>query len=251
MNSIVYKGAHDISFWDPNSGSNEPKLLWDDFHLIPKTRPFITLYSVNTKNDQIPKSSIYIDTTNHLPGGKTYNERSGVWNFIIDHSKWKEWLSSYKSIRDYFNGKRLYVSLNDDPLNIYVGRFAVSDYTVDKEYSSVSIAYNLDYILLTDDAKSTLKYRIRYLDEYGNVLQSTLYNYGSIPIYERAVKSFDGYRITGYSESPKIVHGNHDYIVYRIYVGFAHSIRFVDLTNDIETIEPIPPKNIEFGSIRS
>lgn len=248
MKHVQYKGLHDIAFWDLSDGDKRPKFAWENFHLIPKTRPFIKLPNVNYSTVPIPKTSNILNITRYLPGGMTYSEHVGQWDFFIDHDEWSSWTKSFRTIRDFFNGKRLYVSLMDDPQNIFVGRFSVNNYSPGDNYSSISIQYNLDYDVLTYEQKNNLKYRVRFLDIYGNTLQNTFESYGKIPVYVDSLIKYDDHRITGYDKNIEPITGNIDYVTYIDYsiIEYTHGITFIDLDNEQIYYESPIPVNMEF-----
>lgn len=147
----AYEGDHDIRFWkyvrSGNSVSleNNPKRAWSTFGLIPSTRPSVVLPTVNYSIVQIPGTNSRLDITEYLPGGKTYNNRSGSWSFAApvtpDYENWKD---RYHDIQEYFDGSRFVVELMDDPGVYYEGRLSASNYEPGSNYSTVTINYDLD-----------------------------------------------------------------------------------------------------------
>lgn len=244
MSNVQYNGMHDISFWEP--GNNIPKFAWNDFHLIPQNRPFIEKSEVNYAILSIPKSSNTVNITNKLPGGKTFSAHSGSWSFIIDHDSWGYWPKSYRELQEYFNGKRLYVGLLDDPEHIYIGRFSMSGYTPGSNYTTVTITYNLDYEPLSDSDKENLKFRIRFLDVYGNVLQETYETYGEIPVYAAAAQSQSEYIIDGYDKPIARAYSSDDYVVYRRPFVVLHAIIFESINGESYT-SGVLPSNVTLG----
>jgi len=246
MSEVIYYGAHDLSFWIPNDSNKLPKFAWDDFHLIPKKRPFITYGNTEYRNDLIPKSNIAIYLSPYMPGGKKYSSRSGQWDFYIDHTKWNKWTESKKAIQDYFNGKRLYVSIIDEPDKIYVGRFKVTNYTPGDDYSSVTISYDLDYNPIDDTEKQNLQYRVRFLNIYGRVLQSSIEKYNAVPSFESRNKLKPYEKVSGYDKPITAVKGNADYTISIFNIGDYHSVRFEDKVGGIIYKENPAPSNIIF-----
>lgn len=248
MSYVQYKGAHDIAFWNLSDGDKRPKFAWDNFHLIPKSRPFINVSTARYSIISIPKSSNILNVTRYLPGGLTYSEHTGKWDFYIDHEEWDEWNKSFRTIRDYFNGQRLYVSLMDDPQHIYVGRFKVSSYSPGDNYSSISIEYDLDYEELAYDQKNDLKYRVRFIDEYGNNLQATFESYGAIPIYTDSLNKYNNHKVIGYDKKIEPISGNIDYITYVDYslIDYTHGITFINLDDEETYYESPIPVNMNF-----
>lgn len=248
MSEFTYNGAHEICFWSDDS--DEPFFSWSNFHLIPMERPFISYSNPNYSLIQIPKTSDIYNHTSYLPGQKTFTARNGKWNFIIDHEKWKTWTESKRQIQTFFNGKHFYISLMDDPTYIFSGRISVKDYNSTKEYSTIVLEYNLDHNIVETDIKERLKYRIRFLNDEGVVLQESLEPYNSIPIYYKSSQLEDNYIIQGYRTPIKAVKCNYDYIVNMIRFDEKHSLQLVNLNEDITTEEIIFPLNIEIVHIR-
>lgn len=125
------------------------KNTWTDWHLIPTSRPFVALPTVNEKTVEIPGRNGVIDLTTFLTGSPTYGNRKGSWEFFIsneyfsDTDKWKTWSEAVKTISEYCHGKVLTVTLEDDPKYSYTGRLKVS-YSPQKDYSTITISYDFD-----------------------------------------------------------------------------------------------------------
>lgn len=247
MSTVKYNGAHDIAFWDPSADQKIPKFLWDDFCLIPKRRPFVTLPEVQNTVVNIPKTNKYLNITNYMPGKRTYGGRKGQWDFYIDNTRQSSWASSLRQLESFINGKRLYVSLNDVPGDIFVGRFKVTGYAPGSDYSSVSIGYDLDYIMPDNDIKRNLKYRIQFVNEYGYILQSTYETFGAMPDFVEASIDASLYNIKGYDKTIETATYNERYIVYleKIKKGsYTHPIRLVSIDDNAIYRENYLPNNI-------
>lgn len=184
--SIRYYKEHDICFWKKSfSGSGYnidfPKFAWEDFGLIPLSRPYISTPKANYTLVQIPNSSSRLNITDYMPGGMTYESRTGEWQFAIDHTKelWKNWYTGYYEVEDYFHGSRMLISLNDDSEKIYEGRIVVSAYEPGESYSKVMLSYDLDATEISDSEKSDLMFRIRTIGYTGVVTKEQFLVYGS------------------------------------------------------------------------
>lgn len=125
---------HSVNFGDKNS--------WDDWRLIPSSRPFIAPPPVQTKFVEIPGMDGSYDMTDWLAGRPTYQNRSGAIEFVIADDS-KSWATIYSEIMNYLHGKSMRLTLEDDPGYYYEGRFAVSQWKSDKWYSMISITYSL------------------------------------------------------------------------------------------------------------
>ena len=152
------------------NGTGDPVNTWDDWHLIPVSRPFVALPTVNEKTVEIPGRNGVIDLTTFLTGSPTYGNRKGAWEFYIsnpyylysdkrfvsDATNWSSSETAYHYIADYCNGKMCSIVLEDDPAHSYYGRLSVS-LTPDAKYSKITIGYNLEpYRIQTSNNKKKL-----------------------------------------------------------------------------------------------
>lgn len=139
-----YDKTHSITF-GPGPFSEYGKLngknTWEDWYLIPASRPDVTEPEVYRKLISIPGRSGSIDASEWLTGGPLYLDRSGSWEFIIDNSR-PNWQALRDEIVDYLHGKAMKCVLEDDPLYYYEGRFYVHCQSGESN-SAVSIEYVL------------------------------------------------------------------------------------------------------------
>nr|DAI45349.1 MAG TPA: distal tail protein [Caudoviricetes sp.] len=119
------------------------KNTWDDWHLIPASRPFFTPPKVKTNTVDIPGGDGVIDLTEVLAGRPTFNNRSGSWNFYVD-SDYKPWFSLYSEIMTYLHGQKMRAVLEDDPLYYYEGRFSVNTWKTEQNWSQITINYDVE-----------------------------------------------------------------------------------------------------------
>lgn len=125
---------HSVTFGDKNT--------WDDWHLIPTTRPVVLPPSIRTKYVEIPGMDGNIDITEVLTGRPSYNNRSGTMEFVTDVD-FKQWHKLYSQIMNYLHGRRMRMILEDDPGYYYEGRFAVTQWKSDKIWSTITISYDV------------------------------------------------------------------------------------------------------------
>lgn len=125
---------HSITIGDKNT--------WDDWHLIPTTRPLFNPPSVKTNMIDIPGGDGVLDLTTALTGRPTYNNRTGSWTFIVQNG-FKDWATLYSEIMAYLHGQKLRAVLEDDPSYFYEGRFSVNQWKSDKDWSQIVIDYNV------------------------------------------------------------------------------------------------------------
>lgn len=134
MSSEQAKKYHSITIGDKNT--------WDDWHLVPTSRPLVTPPSVNTSYVTVPGASGSLDLTDALTGYPTYSNRSGSWEFLVMNG-YGEWYARYSDIMAYLHGKKFKAILDDDPNYYYEGRFSVASWTSPKDWSRITINYNV------------------------------------------------------------------------------------------------------------
>ena len=136
-----FKVYHSITFGDKNT--------WDDWHLAPATRPVFAPPALKTKIIDIPGGDGAIDLTEALTKYPVYNNRTGSFEFIVVNDFYEpvktheEWYEVYSNIMDYLHGKTMRVILEDDKDYFYEGRFTVSEWVSDKDFSKINIDYNV------------------------------------------------------------------------------------------------------------
>lgn len=146
---------HSIAFldyyegiWDSLAESDEPFKrpdavnTWDDWHLIPSSRPVINPPTVRTQFVSIPGLSGDLDLTEALTGFPTYGNRTGSLEFIVANG-YRPWDVAYSRIMEYLQGKKKVIILEDERNYAYEGRFWVSEWKSDKAYSLITIEYNI------------------------------------------------------------------------------------------------------------
>lgn len=168
---------------------------YGDFHLIPSKRPVIVPPSVNTRYVEVPCSEIGdVDQTEALTGNVTYKNREGTLEFyyensirydkhskhskeaymaatnkisdsylaydIIENSKkvygFKPWYEIYDALMNYVHGRRMNLTLMDDPMPkyYYYGRVWVSSFESGQDGpGTVQLTYKLEpYRYLAGDS---------------------------------------------------------------------------------------------------
>lgn len=125
---------HSILFGDKNT--------WDDWHLVPSSRPLFNPPSVKTKYVDIPGYNGSLDLTESLTKYPVFNNREGSFEFYVMNGYW-EWYEAYSTIMNYLHGKEMRAYLEDDPSFFYIGRFAVNSWKSDKDYSKIVIDYSV------------------------------------------------------------------------------------------------------------
>lgn len=125
---------HSITYGEKNT--------WDDWHLIPSSRPVFNPPSTKTQYVDLPGGNGQIDLTEALTGYPVYENRTGSHEFYVENGC-KEWSDLYSEIMNYLHGKSMEAYLEDDPYYVYVGRFEVNEWKSDKWNSVITIDYNV------------------------------------------------------------------------------------------------------------
>lgn len=135
MSSQQAKAYHSITIGERNT--------WDDWHIIPTSRPLVASPKVKTSFISLPGGDGSLDLTEVLAGRPTYDRREGSWEFIVmnDYGSWEE---RYSEIMGYLQGKEYDCILDDDDSYFYHGRFAVDEWRSEPYWSRIVISYTLD-----------------------------------------------------------------------------------------------------------
>lgn len=83
---------HSITIGDKNT--------WDDWHLVPLSRPFFAPPIPKTNFVDIPGGDGSIDLSTALSGRTVYENRTGTIEFMIVNG-YKEWFILYSEIMNY------------------------------------------------------------------------------------------------------------------------------------------------------
>lgn len=188
---------HSITFGEKNT--------WDDWHLIPKTRPVFNPPAVKTRFIEIPGGNGSLDLTVALLGRAVYKNRTGSFEFIAENG-FKEWSVLYSEITNYLSGKRLRAILEDDPDYYYEGRFAVNEWKSEANWSSIVIDYDVkpykkSLVSAGDDwLWDTFNFETDVIRSYENLpvtgsLSVTIIG-DSMPVSPTIIASSDGMTVT-------------------------------------------------------
>ena len=149
--STVYDGTYSITFGDgrlnPAGHEREGQLAgmntWDDWHLIPSSRPTVAQAGVTTNLVEIPGRAIGpVDLSDYLTGEIVYTTRQGSFEFLVDNGH-EHWETLKYKIVSYLHGKKLKMSLTDDPDWVYGGRFSLNEWRSEPWNSKIVIDYVL------------------------------------------------------------------------------------------------------------
>jgi len=118
---------------------------WDDWHLIPTSRPEIVPPEVYTNYVDLPGANGKLDLSEYLTGEPTYKNRTGTLDFFVANG-YGLWNERYNDMLRFVHGKVLYMALLDEPAYFYKGRFKLDKFGSDGKtnWSSVTISYELE-----------------------------------------------------------------------------------------------------------
>lgn len=123
---------------------------WDDWHIVPTTRPAVSPPAVKANYVEVPGANGSIDFTDALRGFPVYQNRTGSIEFVVLHEYWPSWIDTYHTIMGYLHGRRIKMYLGSDPNYYYEGRFSVNNWKTNKDYSRITIDYNVDPFKMED-----------------------------------------------------------------------------------------------------
>lgn len=118
------------------------KNTWDDWHLIPDSRPLFNPPTVKSNYVDIPGGDGSLDLSTALSGRPLYTNRTGSWSFHVENG-FMEWSSLYSDIMAYLQGQKMQAVLEDDPSFYYEGRFSVNQWKSNPQRSLITIDYNV------------------------------------------------------------------------------------------------------------
>lgn len=125
---------HSVTFGDKNT--------WDDWRLVPSSRPVFNPPPQKVKTLDIPGGDGVLDLSTALTGYPVYQNRTGSIEFIVMND-FKEWYNAYSDIMDYLHGKTMRATLEDDPEYFYEGHFTVNSWKSQKDWSRITIDYSV------------------------------------------------------------------------------------------------------------
>lgn len=140
--SVLFLTEADFNALKASGFKTKHTHTWEDWFLIPSSRPVVAMPAVRTKSVEIPGLQGQVDLSEVLTGYVTYNNRSGSLNFIVDNDH-RDWTASIESIAQKIHGQRLKMILLDDMEYYYEGRFALNEWKSEAQNSSIVINYDL------------------------------------------------------------------------------------------------------------
>lgn len=119
------------------------KNTWDDWFLIPTSRPVINPPPTKTQYVDLTGSNGQLDLTDSLSGFPVYGVSTGSWEFLVDNDH-RPWLDIYNEVKAFLHGKRKVMYWEEDPAYEYEGRFSVNEWKSEQHNSKITIDYTID-----------------------------------------------------------------------------------------------------------
>lgn len=123
---------HSLDFWQveadgvtpiPNSKVN----TWDNWHLVPSSRPSFVSPELKTNYVDVPAFNGYLDLTDAFGPGIKYGARDGDFTFLaLLGEDYGNWAVRKRTLEQYLHGSLLYCALSEDPDYWYFGRWRFS-----------------------------------------------------------------------------------------------------------------------------
>ena len=120
------------------------KNTWDDWHLIPSTRPLFNPPAPKTNYIDIPGANGSIDMSTALSSSyPIFSDRTASQEFYVMNGH-KEWYNAYSDIMNYCHGQNVIVILEDEPSYYYRGRVNVNAWKSEKDWSKITLDFTMD-----------------------------------------------------------------------------------------------------------
>lgn len=126
---------HSVTFGTKNT--------WDDWRLVPSSRPLFEPPEPKKKTIDIPGGDGVIDLSLTLTGYPLFANRQGSMEFYVMND-FKPWQEAYSDILNYLHGQQMIAILEDDPEYFYRGRFEVNTWRSEKDWSRIVIDYDVN-----------------------------------------------------------------------------------------------------------
>lgn len=126
---------HSVTFGEKNT--------WDDWRIVPATRPLFDPPPQKVKTVDVPGGDGLIDLSQALSGRPVFQNRTGSMEFIVMND-FRPWQIAYSDILAYLHGQRMRAVLEDDPGYFYEGRFTVNAWKSEKDWSRIVIDYSVE-----------------------------------------------------------------------------------------------------------
>ncbi len=168
----------------------ETKNTYNDWYLVPSSRPVINPPEPKYNMIDIPGVNGSIDLTEVLTGDVSYSNRTGSIEFIVFNEKPMTWYNLYTQIMDFVQGQKVQIKLEEEPEYYYEGRVKVNAWQSGKNFSTISLDYNLDPYKYESTATT------RTFTHSSNTTESATFTCGRMPVVPKFNLSGTGASMT-------------------------------------------------------
>ena len=133
---------HSVTFGDKNS--------WEDWHLVPSSRPVINPPEPKTTMIDVPGVNGALDLSQSLTKYPLFKRRTGDIEFIVVNDFYEpvtvhhEWYDVYSDIMNHLHNDKMAMWLEDESDWRYEGRFRVNSWRSESHLSRITISYDLE-----------------------------------------------------------------------------------------------------------
>lgn len=127
MNGVMFGNKHSYRNWG---------LLLKKYPVFSPPRPQVKMI-------EVPGSDTVIDLTGTLTGSVKYGIRHGKFEFFVIDGRHK-WPAVYSAIMNELHGKRVQITMDDDPNYYYVGRVAVDEWESDQASATIVLTAEVE-----------------------------------------------------------------------------------------------------------
>lgn len=119
------------------------KHTFNDWGLLPKSRPVISPPTPKTLYVDIPGADGLLDLTQALTQDVKYENRTITFEYTVLDAR-NRWSNIYSDILDYLHGQSMKIILDEDPTYYYMGRLHVNEWKSDKKTAVIVIEANVE-----------------------------------------------------------------------------------------------------------
>lgn len=127
MNGVTFGTLHSFRAWG----------------LMLTKMPFVSPPEPKLKQIEVPGSCAVIDLTEALTGKVEYSQRELKCEFVTIENR-NKWAELHSEIMNTIHGKRLKITLDNDPDYYYIGRIKVGEFEPDKKTATLAITATVE-----------------------------------------------------------------------------------------------------------
>ena len=139
--STLSASMHSIIFKRTINGLEETKNTYDDWSLIPSSKPMIAMPTVKTAYAEVLGADGLVDLSEVLT---LYGNRTGSIEFYMDGYSTKDnWAETISAMAQWLHGKKVKLILEDDSTYYYEGRVSINELKSQEVFNVITFEYSL------------------------------------------------------------------------------------------------------------